>query len=127
MLELPVVATFSIVGRDPATGEMGVAVQSKFLSVGSVVPWVAYGAGAIGTQAWANTGYGPDGLELLRQGLSAQEVLDRLITDDDRAAHRQVGIVDMHGGCHVHGSRLFAVGGRHRRCELRRAGQHPRR
>lgn len=102
MLELPVVATFSIVGRDPATGEMGVAVQSKFLSVGSVVPWVAYGAGAIATQAWANTGFGPDGLALLRQGLSAQAVSDRLIADDSRAAHRQFGIVDMHGGSATH-------------------------
>jgi uncharacterized Ntn-hydrolase superfamily protein len=98
MLELPVVATFSIVGRDPATGEMGVAVQSKFLSVGSVVPWAAYGAGAIATQAWAKTSFGPDGLELLRQGLSAPEVLDRLIAADPGASHRQVGIVDMRGG-----------------------------
>jgi uncharacterized Ntn-hydrolase superfamily protein len=98
VLELPVVATFSIVGRDPATGELGVAVQSKFLSVGSVVPWVAHGAGAIATQAWANTGFGPRGLDLLKQGLSAQEVLDRLLAEDSGADHRQVGIVDMKGG-----------------------------
>lgn len=97
-MQEPVVATFSIVGRDGQTGELGVAVQSKFLSVGSVVPWAAADAGAIATQSWANTGFGPQGLVLLRQGLSAQEVLDRLISDDAGRNTRQVGIVDLHGG-----------------------------
>lgn len=97
MQDLPVVATFSIVGRDGATGEVGVAVLSKFLSVGAVAPWAAFGAGAIATQAWANTSFGPKGLELLRQGLSAQETLDRLLAADPGAKRRQVGIVDMEG------------------------------
>jgi uncharacterized Ntn-hydrolase superfamily protein len=97
VFELPVVATFSIVGRDPATGELGVAVQSKFLSVGAVVPWVSAGAGAIATQAWANTEFGPKGLQLLREGLPAQEVLNRLIAEDSGFAQRQVGIVDREG------------------------------
>ena len=64
----PPVATFSIVARDPATGELGVAVQSKFVAVGSVVPWAEAGVGAIATQAWANTRYGPVGLKLLAKG-----------------------------------------------------------
>lgn len=97
LYDTPVVATYSIVGRDPVTGELGIAVQSKFLSVGAVVPWAAADAGAIATQSWANTEFGPKGLELLRQGLSAQEVLDRLIAEDPGAAHRQVGIVDRQG------------------------------
>jgi uncharacterized Ntn-hydrolase superfamily protein len=97
MSDLPVVATFSIVGRDPATGELGVAVQSKFLSVGSVVPWVSAAVGAIATQSLANTSYGPDGLALLAQGLSAQEVMDRLVKADAGAQQRQVGIVDREG------------------------------
>ncbi|MFZ5824419.1 MAG: DUF1028 domain-containing protein [Bacillota bacterium] len=94
---VPVVATFSIVGRDPATGEMGIAVQSKFLSVGSVVPWAAASGGAIATQSYANVNFGPTGLELLRQGLSAQEALDRLLAGDPHRELRQVGIVDTEG------------------------------
>jgi len=95
--ELPVVATFSIVGRDPSTGELGIAVQSKFLSVGSVVPWASAEGGAIATQSYANTRFGPRGLELLRQGLSASEVLERLLENDPGKAQRQVGIVDREG------------------------------
>lgn len=97
MNELPVVATFSIVGRDPSTGELGIAVQSKFLSVGSVVPWASAEGGAIATQSYANTRFGPRGLELLRQGLSASEVLERLLENDPGKAQRQVGIVDREG------------------------------
>ncbi|MGQ0548463.1 MAG: DUF1028 domain-containing protein [Armatimonadota bacterium] len=91
-------STFSIVAHDPATGESGVAVASKFLSVGAVVPWAQAGAGALATQAWANLSFGPDGLELLRQGLPAREVVDRLTAGDDGRSHRQVGIVDSRGG-----------------------------
>lgn len=98
MVQEPVVATFSIVGRDGQTGELGIAVQSKFLSVGSVVPWAAADAGAIATQSWANTGFGPQGLDLLRQGHSAQAVVDKLIADDAGRNTRQIGIVDLHGG-----------------------------
>jgi len=89
--------TFSIVARDPQTGELGIAVQSKFLAVGAVVPWAKAGVGAIATQSWANTTYGPRGLELLAGGLPASEVLAQLILDDDRSASRQVGIVGITG------------------------------
>ncbi len=85
--------TFSIVARDPQTGELGIAVQSKFLSVGAVVPWAKAGIGAIATQSWANTSYGPRGLELLAQGLTAQETLTILTTTDDLREERQVGII----------------------------------
>jgi len=93
-----VVATYSIVACDLAAGQWGVAVQSKFLAVGSVVPWAEPGAGAVATQSYANPRYGPDGLELLRQGRSAQEVVDELTTADDGRAQRQLGVVDAGGG-----------------------------
>ncbi|HLH61342.1 MAG TPA: DUF1028 domain-containing protein [Ktedonobacteraceae bacterium] len=89
--------TYSIVARDPGAGELGIAVQSKFLAVGAVVPWAKAGVGAIATQAWANTTYGPSGLELLARGLSAQETIARLTAGDDGRANRQVGIVAIHG------------------------------
>jgi uncharacterized Ntn-hydrolase superfamily protein len=89
--------TFSIVARDPQTGELGVAVQSKFLAVGAVVPWAKVGVGAIATQAWANTSYGPQGLDLLAQGLSATEVVARLTSEDAGRASRQVGIIGVSG------------------------------
>lgn len=98
VLGLQPVATFSIVGRDTQNGDLGVAVQSKFFAVGSVVPWAKAGVGAIATQAWANTSYGPKGLTLLENGITAAQALDRLIADDDRSAKRQVGIVDAKGG-----------------------------
>lgn len=89
--------TFSIVARDPQNGELGVAVQSKFLSVGAVVPWAKAGVGAIATQAWANTSYGPCGLDLLASGLSAQEVIGRLTGEDEGRTERQLGIVGISG------------------------------
>src|SRR5579863_9894415 len=89
--------TFSIVGRDSQTGELGIAVQSKFLAVGAVVPWAKAGVGAIATQSWANTSYGPYGLALLAEGLSASETLTRLTSEDDGRASRQVGIVPATG------------------------------
>ena len=94
---LPPVATFSIVGYDAETGALGIAVQSKFFAVGSVVPWAEAGVGAIATQSWANTTYGPNGLKLLKSGLSADQTLERLIADDPGHATRQVGIVDAKG------------------------------
>jgi uncharacterized Ntn-hydrolase superfamily protein len=94
----PVVATYSIVACDLDAGQWGVAVQSKFLAVGSVVPWGEPGAGAVATQSYANPRYGPDGLALLRRGRSAQEVVDELTAADDGRAHRQVGVVDANGG-----------------------------
>jgi uncharacterized Ntn-hydrolase superfamily protein len=90
--------TFSIVARDPETGDLGVAVQSKFLAVGAVVPWARAGVGAIATQSYANVAYGPDGLDLLQRGLSASEALDRLVADDDLREQRQAGMVDARGG-----------------------------
>jgi uncharacterized Ntn-hydrolase superfamily protein len=90
--------TFSIVAADPSAGECGVAVASKFLSAGAVVPWARGGVGAIATQSYANTSYGPTGLDLLATGLSPQAVVDRLTGADSDARKRQVGIVDMRGG-----------------------------
>lgn len=89
--------TFSIVGFDPETGELGVAVASKFLSVGAVVPYAKAGVGAVATQSWANLSYGPDGLDLLEQGLTPEEVIEKLTEHDDKKAFRQVGIVDVKG------------------------------
>ncbi|HYB01494.1 MAG TPA: DUF1028 domain-containing protein [Ktedonobacteraceae bacterium] len=89
--------TFSIVARDPQKGELGIAVQSKFLGVGAVVPWAKAGIGAIATQSWANTSYGPHGLDLLENGLSADEVLTQLTQNDENRARRQVGIVSVTG------------------------------
>jgi uncharacterized Ntn-hydrolase superfamily protein len=91
------VATYSIAACDPDAGQWGVATQSKFLAVGSVVPWAEPGVGAIATQAYANPRYGPDGLALLREGLSAEEVVERLTSADDGRDHRQVGVVDREG------------------------------
>ena len=90
--------TFSIVARDPANGDLGVAVASKFLAVGSVVPWAQAGVGAIATQALANVTYGPDGLAALESGADAKAVLARLTEADDGRSERQLGIVDAHGG-----------------------------
>ena len=95
--DLPAVATFSIVGYDPETGALGIAVQSKFFAVGSVVPWAEAGVGAIATQSWANTTYGPEGLKRLKSGLTAEQTLQRLIADVPGRATRQVGIVDAKG------------------------------
>ena len=89
--------TFSIVARDLQAGELGIAVQSKFLAVGAVVPWAKAGVGAIATQAWANTSYGPRGLDLLAQGLSATHTLARLTSEDAGRVDRQLGIIAMTG------------------------------
>ncbi|HEY2939082.1 MAG TPA: DUF1028 domain-containing protein [Gaiellaceae bacterium] len=88
-----VVATYSIAACDLEAGQWGVATQSKFLGVGSVVPWAEPGVGAIATQAYANPRYGPEGLALLREGLGAEEAVDRLTAADEGRAHRQLGIV----------------------------------
>ena len=93
----PPVATYSLCACDLAAGQWGVATQSKFLAVGSVVPWAEPHVGAIATQAYANPRYGPEGLALLREGLSAEDVVDRLTSADDEHAHRQLGVVDAAG------------------------------
>jgi uncharacterized Ntn-hydrolase superfamily protein len=89
--------TFSIAACDLEAGQWGVATQSKFLAVGSVVPWAEPHVGAVATQAYANPRYGPQGLELLRHGLSAQEVVQRLTEADEGREHRQLGVVDAQG------------------------------
>ena len=91
------IATYSIVACDVDAGQWGVAVQSKFLAVGSVVPWAEPQVGAIATQAYANPRYGPDGLALLREGRSAAEVVEALTAGDAGRAERQVGVVDGDG------------------------------
>jgi uncharacterized Ntn-hydrolase superfamily protein len=93
----PLVATYSIAGCDLEARQWGVAVQSKFLAVGSVVPWAEPEVGAIATQAYANPSYGPNGLALLRDGLSASDVVERLTAGDDGRDHRQLGVVDANG------------------------------
>ena len=92
-----VVATYSIVACDLDADQWGVAVQSKFLAVGSLVPWAEPRVGAIATQSYANPRYGPDGLALLREGRSADEVVGLLTAADDGRAERQVGVVDAQG------------------------------
>ena len=90
-------STFSIVARDPETDTVGVAVQSKFVGVGAVVPFAAADAGAIATQSFANVAYGPDGLDRLRDGESAADVVEALTSDDGEAPSRQVGVVGADG------------------------------
>ncbi len=97
ILHAPHPSTFSIVALDPASGELGIAVQSKFLAVGNAVPWAKAGIGAIATQSYANTAYGPDGLALLAQGFSAQETIEKLTAADPDRDLRQVGIVSARG------------------------------
>lgn len=92
-----VVATYSIVACDLDAGQWGVAVQSKFLAVGSVVPWAEPRVGAIATQSYANPRYGPEGLALLREGRSAEETVEALTAADEGRAERQVGVVDGQG------------------------------
>lgn len=94
--------TFSIVAYDPQEQAHGVAVASKFLAVGAAVSWARAGAGAVATQAFAKIGFGPDGLALLAQGLSAHQALDALLKDDPKFHDRQVGVVDAHGGAAAH-------------------------
>ncbi len=95
-------STFSIVACDPATGDLGIAVQSKFLAVGSVVPWARAGVGAVATQAWANTAYGPEGLRLMAAGWTALEALAHLLAMDADTSQRQVLLVDAAGRAAAH-------------------------
>jgi uncharacterized Ntn-hydrolase superfamily protein len=97
MAGLPHPSTFSIVAADPETGEVGVAVASRFLAVGAVVPWAKAGVGAVATQSFANTTYGPRGLELLERGLSPEEAAGVLSRSDDGRDQRQLGIVAANG------------------------------
>src|SRR2546423_2900741 len=91
------VATYSIAACDLQARQWGVAVQSKFLSVGSVVSWAEPEVGAVATQAYANPRYGPEGLALLRKGQGAAEVVERLTSADEGREQRQLGVVDARG------------------------------
>lgn len=106
--------TYSIVARDPQTGRFGVAVQSHFLGVGPVVPWLEAGVGAVATQASVNVSFGPIGLEMLRAGQTAAEVVASLTGSDERAAIRQLGVVDAEGRAAAHtGSECIPACGHH--------------
>ena len=94
--------TYSIVARDPQTGELGVAVQSHWFSVGPIVPWAEPAVGAVATQANVEVSYGPRGLELMREGLSAEQALGQLLVEDPGAAGRQVAMVDAAGHAAAH-------------------------
>ena len=93
----PLVSTFSIVALDPATGDLGIAVQSKFPNVRTVVPWARAGVGAVATQSFAKISFGNDGLDLLAHGATAEEALGILLRDDPLREQRQVGVVDARG------------------------------
>jgi len=108
------VHTYSIVARDSVTGELGVAVQSHWFSVGSVVSWAEAGVGAVATQSLAEVSYGPLGLDLMRAGKTAQQALDALLAADPQRDVRQVAMVDTHGNIAVHtGSKCIAQAGHH--------------
>jgi uncharacterized Ntn-hydrolase superfamily protein len=107
-----IVSTYSIAACDLEAAQWGVAVQSRFLAVGSVVPWAEPGVGAVATQAYANPRYGPQGLALLREGLAAEEVVQRLVAADEGRNERQLGIVDAQGnGASYTGSECNAWAG----------------
>lgn len=96
------VNTYSIVALDEETGELGVAVQSHWFSVGSLVPWAKAGVGAVATQSFVKVEYGPDGLALMKEGKTAQEALEELLAQDEGKAVRQVGMIDIHGNAAAH-------------------------
>ncbi|MDQ4074701.1 MAG: DUF1028 domain-containing protein [Chloroflexota bacterium] len=106
------VHTYSIVARDPETGQMGVAVQSHSFSVGPVVPWAEAAVGAVATQSFVKIDYGPEGLALMREGKSAPEALEQLLREDEEREGRQVAMVDTQGNVAVHtGSKCFPAAG----------------
>jgi uncharacterized Ntn-hydrolase superfamily protein len=98
----PVVHTFSIVARDPETGQLGVAVQSHWFSVGPIVPWAEPGVGAVATQSLVKVSYGPEGLRLMREGMSPSEALNKLLAEDEGRNVRQVAMIDARGRVAVH-------------------------
>ena len=106
------VHTYSIVAHDPATGQLGVAVQSHWFSVGVLVPWAKAGVGAVATQSFVKVEYGPDGLKLMEQGFTAGQALKKLVSTDDGEAVRQVAMIDIHGNVAAHtGKRcIYAAG-----------------
>ena len=106
--------TYSIVARDPKTGELGVAVQSHWFSVGSIVTWAEAGVGAVATQSFVDPAYGPRALELLRRGVSAPDALTQLVAADAQRDVRQVAVVDAQGRAAAHtGAKAIAAAGQH--------------
>ncbi len=110
----PLVHTYSIVARDPATGDLGVAVQSHWFSVGSIVTWGEAGVGVVATQSFIDPGYGVGGLALMRTGVSAPDALERLVKADQQRAGRQVAMIDVNGRVSAYtGSSAIAAAGHH--------------
>jgi uncharacterized Ntn-hydrolase superfamily protein len=108
------VTTYSIVAKDPKTGNLGVAVQSNWFAVGSLVSWAEAGVGAIATQSFINTSFGPEGLKLMKQGKSAKEALDILISKDEGRDFRQLAIIDINGNTAVYtGKKCIEAAGDH--------------
>lgn len=108
----PFAHTYSIVARDPETGEMGVAVQSHWFSVGSIVAWGEAGVGVVATQSFVNPSFGPRGLDLLKKGMTAQEVVELLISTDEGREMRQLAIVDSKGNSYAFtGSKCISEAG----------------
>ena len=106
------ISTYSIVALDKTTGELGVAVQSHWFSVGFLVPWVKAGVGAVATQSFVKVDYGPDGLQLMESGITAVDALKTLTSKDDGEAVRQVGMIDIKGNVAAHtGSRCIKYAG----------------
>jgi uncharacterized Ntn-hydrolase superfamily protein len=104
--------TYSIVAYEPNTGELGIAVQSRYFAAGQVVPWIEAGVGVIASQSFANPVYGYEGLRLLRSGMAPQDVLSKLVSEDTGEATRQVAIMDAHGRVAVHtGAKCVAAAG----------------
>ena len=113
-LPLPASATFSIVARDPETGDLGVAVQSHYFSVGPIVPWAEPGVGAVATQSLVEVSYGPKGLQLMRDGRSATQALQELLAQDQYRDVRQVAMIDNDGNVAVHtGDKCIPEAGDH--------------
>jgi uncharacterized Ntn-hydrolase superfamily protein len=110
----PLVHTYSIVARDPATGEMGVAVQSHWFSVGSIVTWAEAGVGAVATQSFVDPGYGVRGLELMRRGTPAPDALQQLIANDPQRDGRQVAMIDASGHVSAYTGRSAIAAAGHR-------------
>ena len=110
----PLAHTYSIVARDPKTGELGVAVQSHWFSVGSLVIWAEAGVGAVATQSFVEPAYGPQGLKLMAAGVSAPEALRQLLAEDQESPVRQVAMVDAHGNVAAHtGNLCIPAAGHH--------------
>src|SRR5687768_5794737 len=110
----PLVHTYSIVARDPATGDIGVAVQSHWFSVGSIVTWAEAGVGAVATQSFVEPAYGPRGLELMRRGVPAPDALKQLVAGDTQRNGRQVAMIDATGRVSAYtGQSAISAAGHH--------------